>query len=367
MTETVECAVIGAGAVGLAVARALARAGHEVVILEAADAIGTGISARNSEVIHAGMYYPAGSLKAALCVRGNRLLRDYLPAHGVDHRFTGKLIVATDEAEEAQLQIILDKGRTNGVDGLTLISGAEATAMEPELSCRAALLSSHTGIIDAHGFMLSLLGEAEEHGAALALNSPVLRGEAGPGGLTLVTGGSEPMTLRAKRAVIAAGLAAQKIGHAIAGLAPGSVPPFHLCKGNYFLLSGRQPFSRLVYPTPVRAGLGVHYTVDLGGQGRFGPDVEWTRTEDYEVDPTRGEVFYTAIRRYWPGLADNALRPGYAGIRPKIQGPGEDAVDFLIQGEKDHGQKGLAALYGIESPGLTSSLAIAEKVAEMLS
>jgi len=365
MTETVECAVIGAGVVGLAIARTLARSGHEVVILEAASAIGTGVSSRNSEVIHAGMYYAAGSLKAKLCVKGNQLLRDYLPAHGVPHNFTGKLIVATTEEEEAQLQVILEKGRINGVDGLTLISGAEAMALEPELSCRAALLSPHTGILDTHGYMLSLLGEAEDHGAMLALNSPVQSGETGPEGVTLTTGGLEPMTLKAKQVVIASGLGAQTLGHAIAGLK--AVPPFHLCKGNYFLLSGRQPFKRLVYPTPVQAGLGVHYTLDLGGQGRFGPDVEWITAEDYEVNLKRGEVFYDAIRRYWPGLAEGALRPGYAGIRPKIQGPNEAAVDFVIQGEAEHGQPGLVALYGIESPGLTSSLAIAEHVAEMLS
>jgi len=367
MTETVECAVIGAGVVGLAIARALARSGHEVVILEAADAIGTGVSSRNSEVIHAGMYYPAGSLKAELCVRGNQLLRDYLPAHGVTHKFTGKLIVATSEEEEAQLRIIQEKGRINGVDGLEMISGAQAMGMEPELFCRSALLSPHTGILDTHGFMLSLLGEAEDHGAMLALNSPVLSGKAEAGSVTLSVGGADPMTLSARKLVISAGLGAQKLGNAISGLTVGSVPPLHLCKGNYFLLSGRQPFSRLVYPTPVQAGLGVHYTLDLGGQGRFGPDVEWITAEDYLVAPRRGDVFYDAIRRYWPGLADGALQAGYAGIRPKIQGPGEAAVDFVIQGAPHHGQPGLVALYGIESPGLTSSLAIAEKVAEMLS
>lgn len=365
MSEVVECAVIGAGVVGLAVARALARSGREVVILEAAGAIGTGVSSRNSEVVHAGMYYPPGSLKAGLCVRGNRLLRDYLPSHGIAHGFPGKLIVATSEDEESQLEAILEKGRINGVDGLTPITGAQAMAMEPELSCRSALLSSGTGILDVHGYMLSLLGEAEDHGAMLALNSPVLSGETGPGGITLSVGGAEPTALIARRLVIAAGLGAQTLGNAVRGLK--AVPPSHLCKGSYFLLSGRQPFKRLVYPTPARAGLGVHYTLDLAGQGRFGPDVEWIEAEDYAVDPARSEVFYQAIRRYWPGLADGALRPGHAGIRPKIQGPGDPAADFVIQGEEAHGQTGLVALYGIESPGLTASLAIAEKVAEMLS
>ena len=364
MSETVDCVVIGAGEVGLAAARALAQAGQEVLILEAADAIGTGVSSRNSEVIHAGMYYAAGSLKAELCVRGNQLLRDYLPSHGVPHHFTGKLIVATSEEEEAQLDAILSKGEMNGVDGLVRITGEQAMAMEPELRCRAALLSPNTGIMDTHGYMLSLLGEAEKHGAMLALNSPVLSGETGPDGVTLQVGGAEPMSITAKRLVISAGLGAQTLGHAIQGLK--AVPPFHLCKGNYFLLSGRQPFKRLVYPTPVAAGLGVHYTLDLAGQGRFGPDVEWIEAEDYVVNPARGDVFYDAIRRYWPGLADGALRPGYAGIRPKIQGPKDAAVDFVIQGQDQHGQPGLVALYGIESPGLTSSLAIAETVAEML-
>ncbi|OIQ92747.1 L-2-hydroxyglutarate oxidase LhgO [mine drainage metagenome] len=366
MTDRVDTVVIGAGIVGLAVARALARAGHEVVILEQGEAIGGGISARNSEVIHAGMYYAPGSLKAKLCVRGNHLLRAFLASHGVAHRMTGKLIVATSAEEEGKLDEILARGRANGVEGLERISAARATAMEPALSCCAALWSPATGILDTHGAMLALLGEAEAHGAVLALKSPLLSGEATGRGILLEVGGAEPCRLLARRVVNCAGLAAPRIGAAIAGVRPGSVPPAFLCKGNYFLLAGRQPFGRLVYPVPVSAGLGVHYTLDLGGQGRFGPDVEWIETEEYKVDPRRAEVFYAAIRRYWPGLPDAALQPGYAGIRPKIQGPDDPARDFVVQGAEAHGVAGLVQLYGIESPGLTSSLALAENVAALL-
>ncbi len=361
--ERVDCVVIGAGVAGLACARALAHAGSEVVILEGAGAIGTGISSRNSEVIHAGMYYPAGSLKARLCVAGNRMLRDYAASRGVPHAMTGKLIVATTEAEAAQLDSILEKGRVNGVEGLVRISAAQAREMEPELQCVAALWSPATGIIDTHGLMLSLLGEAEGAGAALALNSPVLAGRPAPDGMLLSVGGAEPMTLHARKVVLAAGLASPHLGAAL-GLA--HAPPAYLCKGNYFTLSGRTPFSRLVYPVPVAAGLGVHFTLDLGGRGRFGPDVEWVTEEEYRVDPRRGDSFYAAIRRYWPGLADGALEPAYAGIRPKISAEGEASADFLIHGPTETGLPGVAALYGIESPGLTSSLAIAKRVGELL-
>ncbi|WP_206072549.1 NAD(P)/FAD-dependent oxidoreductase [Magnetospirillum sp. ME-1] len=361
--ERVDCVVIGAGVVGLACARALAHAGSEVVILEAEGAIGTGISSRNSEVIHAGMYYPAGSLKARLCVSGNRRLRDYAASRGVPHTMTGKLIVATDEAEAAQLDAILEKGRVNGVEGLTRISAAHALEMEPDLHCVAALFSPATGIIDTHGLMLSLLGEAEERGAALALKSPVTGGRPTDDGMLISVGGAEPMTLHARKVVLAAGLSSPRLGAAL-GLA--NVPPAYLCKGNYFTLSGRTPFSRLVYPVPVAAGLGVHFTLDLGGRGRFGPDVEWVESEDYRVDPRRGDSFYAAIRRYWPGLPDGALEPAYAGMRPKISAEGEAAADFMIQGPDRTGRPGVAALYGIESPGLTSCLAIAKHVGELL-
>ncbi len=361
--ERVDCVVIGAGVVGLAVARALAHAGREVIILEAEGAIGTGISSRNSEVIHAGMYYPAGSLKARLCVAGNRMLRDYAASRGVPHKMVGKLIVATDEAEAAQLDGILAKGKANGVEGLAPISAAHAREMEPDLACVAALWSPATGIVDTHGLMLSLLGEAEERGAALAVKSPVVAGRPTGRGMLVSVGGAEPTTLLARQVVLAAGLAAPRLGAAL-GLA--NVPPAYLCKGNYFTLAGRTPFSRLVYPVPVAAGLGVHFTLDLGGRGRFGPDVEWLADEDYRVDPRRGDSFYAAIRRYWPGLADGALEPAYAGIRPKISAEGQPAADFLIHGPAETGQPGVAALYGIESPGLTSSLAIAKLVGELL-
>ncbi|CAA7618620.1 NAD(P)/FAD-dependent oxidoreductase [Magnetospirillum sp. UT-4] len=361
--ERVECAVIGAGVIGLAVARALALSGREVVVLEAAGAIGSGISARNSEVIHAGMYYPAGSLKARLCVAGNRMLRDYAASRGIDFRMVGKLIVATDAAEEAKLADILEKGRVNGVEGLAAITAAEAMAMEPNLSCTAALWSPATGIVDAHGLMLALQGELEAQGGAVALHAPVTGGHAGADGMELDIGGPHPLRLQARQVVVAAGLAACPVARSL-GLA--AVPAERLCKGSYFTLSGRMPFSRLVYPVPVAAGLGVHYTLDLGGGGRFGPDVEWVAAEDYAVDPARAESFYDAIRRYWPGLPDAALEPAYAGIRPKINGPDQAAADFRVAGPAEHGTAGVVALYGIESPGLTACLALAEMVKEML-
>lgn len=361
--ERVDCVVIGAGVIGLAIARAQALAGREVIVLEAEGAIGTGISSRNSEVIHAGMYYPAGSLKARFCVEGNRMLRDFAASRGVPFRMAGKLIVATDEAEAAQLDSILDKGRVNGVEGLHAISGAEARALEPELNCVKALVSPATGIIDTHALMLALQGEAESRGASVAFHAPVTGGRPAEDGHLIHVGGAEPMTLLARRVVVAAGLSSPRVAGAL-GLR--DVPPAYLCKGNYFGLSGRTPFSRLVYPVPVAAGLGVHFTLDLGGQGRFGPDVEWVEHEDYVVDPRRGDSFYAAIRRYWPGLADGALEPAYAGIRPKIQAPDQPARDFVIHGPAETGASGVAALYGIESPGLTSCLAIARHVGEML-
>jgi L-2-hydroxyglutarate oxidase LhgO len=357
--ERVDAVVIGAGVVGLAIGRALALAGREVLILEAEGAIGTGISSRNSEVIHAGMYYPKDSIRARLCVQGNRMLRDFAAEHGVEFKMVGKLIVATDETEAKALEAILGKGRDNGVAGLRAISASEAMEMEPALHCTHALFSPDTGIIDTHGLMLALLGEAEAHGANLALKSPVLEGRPTDDGMLLAVGGSDPMTLSAKTVVLSAGLHAPRLGRA---LNLSHVPTGHLCRGNYFTLTGRTPFSHLVYPVPVAAGLGVHFTLDLGGRGRFGPDVEWLEHEDYVVDPARGDSFYAAIRRYWPDLTDGALEPAYAGIRPKITAPGAPAADFLIQGPKQCGAAGVVALYGIESPGLTSSLAIAHHV-----
>ncbi|OAN52269.1 FAD-dependent oxidoreductase [Paramagnetospirillum marisnigri] len=361
--ERVDAVVIGAGVVGLAVARQLALAGREVLVLEAEGRIGAGISSRNSEVIHAGMYYPKSSLKARLCVAGNRMLRDYARDRGVTHKMVGKLIVATDEAEAKALDGILAKGLDNGVEGLHAIPASEARALEPELDCVAALFSPATGIVDTHGLMLALQGEAEAKGASVVFMSPVTAGRAAEGGHLLAVGGVEPMTLLAKSVVVAAGLSAPALGTAL-GLR--EVPPAHLCKGNYFGLTGKTPFTRLVYPVPVAAGLGVHFTLDLAGRGRFGPDVEWVEHEDYVVDPRRGDSFYAAIRRYWPGLKDGALEPAYAGIRPKIQAEGEPARDFVIHGPAQTGAPGVAALYGIESPGLTSCLAIARLVGEML-
>ncbi|SDE75772.1 NAD(P)/FAD-dependent oxidoreductase [Rhodospira trueperi] len=365
--ETVERVVIGAGVVGLAVARALALAGCEVVILEAAEAFGTATSSRNSEVIHAGVYYPEGSLKARLCVRGRRMLYRYLAERGIAHDTCGKLIVASPaggEAEHDALRAVQARAAAAGVD-LPWLSGAEAMALEPDgLACTAALLSPETGILDSHGLMLSLLGDAEAAGAALALRSPVTGGRVVDGGVDLDVGGEAPMRLRARGVVNCAGLGAQAVARAIAGVPPETVPPLHLARGVYFALSGRAPFRRLIYPVPGPASLGLHYTRDLGGQGRFGPDVEWIDRIDYTVDPGRAALFVDGIRRYWPGLPDGALSPAYAGIRPKVQAPGEPARDFVIQSPRETRVPGYAALYGIESPGLTSCLAIAETVAE---
>ncbi|MBU6443021.1 MAG: NAD(P)/FAD-dependent oxidoreductase [Alphaproteobacteria bacterium] len=359
--DRLDTIVIGAGVVGLAVARALARQGREVIILEREGTIGTGISSRNSEVIHAGMYYPTGSLKARLCVAGNRMLRDYAKSHGVAFKMVGKLIVATDAEEEKVLAAILERARANGVSGLRAISAAEAIAMEPALNVASALFSPDTGIIDTHALMLALQGDAEAAGAAIAFRTPVIGGRVLEGGVELETG--DGARVLARSLVIAGGLGTCSVARAIG--VPG-VPQDYLCKGNYFTLTGKTPFDRLIYPVPVSAGLGVHYTLDLGGRGRFGPDVEWVEREDYQVDPVRAERFYGAIRRYWPGLKDGTLEPAYAGIRPKIQAPGEPAADFMIAGPQQHGITGLVALYGIESPGLTSCLALAEHVCDLI-
>jgi L-2-hydroxyglutarate oxidase LhgO len=365
--EQVDSVVIGAGVVGLAVARALALAGREVVVLEAESAIGTVTSSRNSEVIHAGIYYAKGSLKARLCVRGKALLYAYCDAHGVPYRRCGKLIVATSSAQLPELDAIRSKAAGNGVHDLHALSRAEALAREPALDCVAALESPSTGIIDSHALMLALQGEAEAHGAMLALRSPVVGGEVTGDGIVLDVAGDEPMLLSARCVVNSAGLQAQAFARALQGFPPASVPPAHYAKGNYYALAARSPFSRLIYPIPEAHGLGVHLTLDLGGQARFGPDVEWVDHLDYSVDARRAEAFYGAIRAYWPGLPDGALAPAYAGIRPKLHAPGEAARDFLIQGPREHGVPGLVNLFGIESPGLTASLAIGEWVAELLS
>jgi L-2-hydroxyglutarate oxidase LhgO len=365
MADSVDTVVIGAGVVGLAVARALALAGREVIILEAESMIGTGISSRNSEVIHAGIYYPKGSLKARLCVAGRRALYAYCEAHGVPHRRCGKLIVATNAEQEANLERILAAARGNGVEDIRLITRDEALTYEPALACTGALLSPATGIVDSHGLMLALLGDAEAQGAMIAFGSEVTGGSAdGEGVAVEVAAEGETMRLKARLLVNCAGLTAQRIAGSIAGLPRATIPTLSYAKGNYFTLTGRAPFTRLIYPVPEKGGLGVHLTLDLGGQAKFGPDVEWVERPEYDVDPARAARFYAAIRTYWPGLPDGALAPGYAGIRPKL--PAADAAaDFVIQGPKTHGVAGLINLYGIESPGLTSALAIGEHVAGM--
>jgi L-2-hydroxyglutarate oxidase LhgO len=363
MSDETECVVVGAGVVGLAVARRLALDGREVVVLEAEGAVGTVTSARNSEVIHAGLYYPDGSLKARLCRRGRDLLYRYLDDHGIDHRRCGKLIVATDDGELAALDAVAVRALANGVDDLERLDGAAAAAMEPGLRCRGALFSPSTGIFDSHAYMLSLQGEAEAAGAVIALKSPLVRGAATEHGLRLAVGGAEPATLGCRWLVNCAGLGAQAVAAAVDGVPAATIPPLHLAKGSYFALSGPAPFRRLVYPVPGPASLGTHYTRDLGGQGRFGPDVEWVDRMDYAVDPGRAASFYASIRRYWPDLPEGSLEPAYAGIRPKLQAPGAPAADFVIQGPEVHGVSGLVNLFGIESPGLTASLAIADEVA----
>ncbi|MFN4282063.1 MAG: NAD(P)/FAD-dependent oxidoreductase [Alphaproteobacteria bacterium] len=370
--EQADAVVIGAGVVGLAVARALALAGREVIVLEAADAIGTGTSSRNSEVIHAGIYYPKDSLKARLCVEGSRRLFDYCASHNVAHRRCGKLIVATDEAQMAALEGLRQKAHANGAAEVHWIEAAEAKAMEPALSCVGALHSPMTGIIDSHGLMLAYQGEAEARGAMIAFNSPVTGGAVVEGGILLNVGGDSPMRLNCRIVVNSAGLTAPMLARKIAGLAPETVPANYYCKGNYFTLARRSPFSRLIYPAPETAGLGVHLTLDMAGQAKFGPDVEWLDCRDgdpldYVVNPRRGDSFYAAIRTYWPGLPDGALQPGYSGIRPKVQSPTDKAqADFIVQGPEAHGVPGLINLYGIESPGLTSSLALADLAAAKL-
>jgi len=363
--ERVDCVVIGAGVVGLACARALALAGREVIVLESAGAIGTETSSRNSEVIHAGIYYPPGSQKARLCVEGKQLLYPYCERHGVRHRRCGKLIVATTSAQVATLHKIQAHAADNGVHDLRLLDAAEAKASEPELNCVAALHSPSTGIIDSHGLMLAFQGEAEDHGAMLALHSPVTGGEIASTGIVLDVGGAEPMRICARTVVNSAGLMAQRVAAGLRGFPPEKVPPCHYAKGNYYSLAARSPFTHLIYPVPEAAGLGVHLTLDLAGQARFGPDVEWIAEIDYDVDLRRADGFYRAIRDYWPGLKDGQLAPGYAGIRPKLGGPEQPASDFLIQGPLEHGVPGLVNLFGIESPGLTASLALAERVVQI--
>ena len=373
--DKVDCIVIGAGVVGLAVARALALSGRQVMVLEAANAIGTGTSSRNSEVIHAGIYYPPGSLKALLCVRGRQMLYVYCAQRGIGHRRCGKLIVATNEAQVAQLHQIIAKAAANGVDDLVLLSREQARAMEPQLECVAAIHSPSTGIVDSHALMLSLQGDIENAGGFVVLNTGILSAVAQLNRVqeAIEVIANDGTRLAANSVINAAGLHAPQVASRIKGLDAKYVPPTFWAKGNYFTLSGKSPFSRLIYPVPEAAGLGVHLTIDLGGQAKFGPDVQWVASpDDLAVDPSRGNAFYAEVRKYWPGLNDGALQADYAGIRPKLHGPGAAAGDFVIQGETTHGTQqghgvpGLVNLFGIESPGLTSCLAMGEYVSQML-
>jgi L-2-hydroxyglutarate oxidase LhgO len=360
--ETVDCVVIGAGVIGLAVGRALASRGLEVVVIEAAGAIGTETSSRNSEVIHAGIYYPAGSLKARLCVTGRHLLYRYCDEKGIRHRRTGKLIVATCEAEIPILEKYLAQARANGVDDLVWVEQAQAAQMESQVRCVRALYSPSTGIIDSHEYLLALQGDLEAKGGQVVFNSRVTRvGRTGKI-FEIATGESAAIGIRCRRLVNAAGLQAQNVARTIEGLPAASVPLQYLARGHYYTLTGKSPFSRLIYPVAETGGLGIHVTLDLAGTARFGPDVQWLDTIDYSFNPDARDRFATAIRRYYPDLDDTRLRPSYTGIRPKLSGPAEPAADFVVQGEGQHGVSGLVNLYGIESPGLTAALALAEEV-----
>lgn len=365
VVEQVDALVVGAGVVGLAVARALALAGREVMVLEREADIGTGTSSRNSEVIHAGIYYPTGSLKARLCVQGKQDLYAYCEQRGIAHRRCGKLIVAHTPSQLAALPSIIEKARANGVHDLQLLSREQARALEPQLECLGAVHSPSTGIVDSHGLMVSLQGDLEHAGGMVVCHADVAQVAASGAGIDVQT--LDGTRLQARTVINAAGLGACDLAGRIQGLAAGHVPRPWFAKGSYFTLSGRAPFGHLIYPAPEPdkhlAGLGVHLTLDLGGQAKFGPDVQWVdRADDLQVDPARGDAFYAEVRRYWPGLPDGALQPGYAGMRPKISGPHEPAADFVIQGPAVHGLPGLVNLFGIESPGLTSCLAIADQV-----
>lgn len=370
MAETVECAVIGAGVVGLAVARSLALAGRETVILEAADAIGTGTSSRNSEVIHAGIYYPQGSFKARFCVEGRNLLYEYCESHGIPHRKCGKLIVAAGHADLLRLKDITERARRNGVTDLDILDERETLELEPNLTCSGAIHSPSTGIIDSHAFMLALQGDAESEGAMIAFNSSVEGGKIKEDGVLLqVQSATEDglFTINCRTIINAAGLTAPDLARRLVNFPAKAIPQAHYAKGNYFRLTGLAPFRRLVYPVPEPGGLGVHFSMDLGGQCKFGPDVEWIDLPNYTVDPGRVDRFYNAIRRYWPNLPDGALQPDYAGVRPKIAGKEDGQTDFVISSEAEHSVPGVINLFGIESPGLTSALAIGDYVERLVS
>ena len=367
MSFDFDAVVVGAGAVGLACGRALSKRDLSVLVLEKEPHIGQGVSSRNSEVIHGGLYYPTGSLKARLCVEGRRSLYAFLDSHKVDYRRCGKLVVATDEAEVPRIEAIFQQATTNEVEGLEHLTGAQARALEPGLNAHAAILSPESGVFDSHGYMLALQGEIEDAGGSVVVSTPFERAGALPGGGFEVTAGGEGgATLTTRLLVSAPGLAAQDVARRIDGYPADRIPEGPFGTGVYFRLAGRAPFERLIYPLPIPGALGTHYRKDLGGQAVFGPDLVYVETEDYSVDPGKAEAFEGYIRRFWPGLRQGALTPDYAGIRPKLHGPGEPQPDFQLRGRDDHGIDGLVALFGIESPGLTSSLAISEAVAEIL-
>ncbi len=364
MSFDFDATVVGAGAVGLACGRALSKQGLTVLVLEKEPHVGQGVSSRNSEVIHGGLYYPTGSLKAKFCVEGRRALYAFLESHKVDYRRCGKLVVATEEAEVERIEAIFQQATANGVEGLEHLTGAQARAMEPGLNAHAAILSPESGLFASHDYMLALQGEIEDAGGSVVLSTPFERAEAlAGGGFTIMAGGT---TLTSRLLVTAPGLGAQDVAGRIDGYPAERIPAGHFGKGVYFRLTGKAPFERLVYPPPIPGALGTHYRKDLGGQAVFGPDLVYVETEDYSVDPAKAEEFAGYIRRFWPGLPEGALTPDYAGIRPKLHGPAEPQPDFQLRGRDDHGIDGLVALFGIESPGLTSSLAIGEAVAGML-
>lgn len=365
--EEIDCVVVGAGVIGLSIARALALRGRDVLIIEAETHFGSITSSRNSGVIHAGIYYPAGSLKASHCVRGRHMLYRYCDERHVPYQRCGKLIVATREAEVPKLLDLQAAGKQNGVADLELLTAAEAQKLEPALQCHAALISPSTGIIDSHAYMMALLADAEAAGAQLVINTPVVSGVVQKDGIALRTGGADATTFLCRTLINCSGLTAPALARGLGGFPADKIPPAYYAKGCYFALSGHAPFRHLVYPVPVPGGLGIHLTLDLAGQARFGPNVHWIPAAEYSVDPRDADGFYAEVRRYWPSLRDGTLRADYAGVRPKISGPGEPAADFMIQGEHQHGIPGLVNLFGIESPGLTASMSIAESVAEMVS
>jgi len=366
MAETVECVVVGAGVVGLAAARALALAGREVIVLEQEPGIGAHTSSRNSEVIHAGLYYKKGTLRAKLFPRARDLMYAYCAEHGVPHRRIGKLVVARTADEVAPLRAHMARALEAGVEDVRWLEATEARALEPNLQCHAAYLSPSSGIVDSHALMLSYRADLEAAGGMVVLRSPVKGGRVMPNGLVLDVGGAEPTTLACRLLVNCAGHGAPPLARAIAGIPPQTVPPAYFRRGVYFTATGKPAFGHLIYPVHGKTGLDIHAVVDLAGQVRFGPDNEWVDRLDYSVDPARAAHFYPAVRGFWPDLPDGALQPAYAGIRPTISGPGEPPLDYQVRGPDVHGVRGLFNLFGIESPGLTASLGLAEYVAKMV-